>query len=164
MNMQQIMMIAGGIAMIGIIVFVYVRSKKGNNDSKVTEFFEFLDSVSDRLGDFIADAIEVLKKDPSQYANEDEFYKDLIGQAIRIIKELCEQNGIELKVLDRIPDEDLENYIYMIIERIIDRVEVKAIIEEQPKEEVKVEEEIAVEEAAANLEDIDNALNNFYEE
>ena len=161
MDMQNILTIVGGIAMVGLIVFVYIRSKKGNTDNKVTEFFEFLDTISDKLSDFITEAIEVLKKNPENYDSEDEFYKELIGQAIRIIKELCEQNDVEIKILESIPDEDLENYIYMIVERVIDRVEVKTMLQQKKEVEEKVVEEPA---ESANLEDIDNALSDFYAE
>ena len=156
---QNIITIIGGVAILAIIVVVYIKNRQGEG-SKIANIFDFLDSISDTLGNFVAEAIEVMRKDPSKYDSEDDFYKDLIGQAVRIIKELCHQNDIDTGLIDNIPEEDLEDYIYMIIERVIDRVEVKAIVEEQPK----AEEPVVVEEPAdaANLEDIDDALSGFY--
>lgn len=136
LTMEQIVTLIVGVIIVIFIVIKYVSSKTG----KELNVLEYLDTIKDVLDQIVTEANEIEKLSGNKYETVDEYREALLKTAIARFKTMGETLGIDIDIINKIPDDVLASVLNSIIGKFIEDTDVSPmLITEEDTQEIKEE-------------------------
>ncbi len=129
------------IASLVVIVFVivkYIASRSKNN----IDVDKYLSTIEDVIAKVIVETNEVDKLAGMQYASETEYREALLKHAIVALKETADKFGVDVKILENIPEEALSKILNTLIDKLLKEKSVTPLVIKEEVVEENVDERI----------------------